>query len=93
MTKTIYKYVLKPIEMQDIELPIDAEILTVQNQDEEVCMWVKLDPDEPKVHRTFAVFGTGWRIVSNATFEYVGTVQLWRENLVYHVFEWVMKKE
>lgn len=93
MVTTIYKYTLKPTEMQDIELPIDAEILTVQAQKDEVCIWVKLDPDKPKVYRTFAVFGTGWNIVSNANLKYIGTVQFLNGDLVYHVFEWVMKKE
>lgn len=91
--KTIHKFILEQEVMQDIELPEDAEILTVQNQNEKICLWAMLDPAAPKIHRTFAVFGTGWRITTNAKLRYIGTVQLDGGALVSHVFEWVAKKE
>ncbi len=88
MNCTIFKFILFPSKSQTIELPIDAEILTVQNQNEEVCMWVKLDPSAPKINRTFAVFGTGWDINADSKLNYIGSVQLESGKLVFHVFEY-----
>lgn len=90
---SIWKYPLSPREIQDISMPEGAEILTVQNQNENICIWAKVDPNAPKVLRTFAVYGTGWDIVTNASMEYIGTVQLSRGEFVYHVFEWICRKE
>lgn len=87
--KTIYKYTLTTEEMQKIELPEGAEILSVLSQNEEVCMWAMVNPDADKVIRTFAVIGTGWRLITEANLKYIGTVQLNGGKLVFHVFEWV----
>ena len=88
---TIWKYPLSPREVQDLSMPDGAEILTVQTQKEQVCLWAKVDPQAPKVIRTFGVFGTGWEIVTTASMRYIGTVQLEDGDFVYHVFEWVAK--
>lgn len=89
---TIWKYPLTPREIQDVTMPEGAEILTVQNQKEQVCLWAKVDPNATKVVRTFAVYGTGWEVITNAEFRYIGTVQLEAGDLIYHVFEWVAKQ-
>ncbi|MEN6293881.1 MAG: hypothetical protein ABFD07_17925 [Methanobacterium sp.] len=90
MVQTIWKYTLESKEMQDIELPEDAEVLTVQNQNGNICMWVRLDPTAPKVYRTFGVFGTGWNVITGSNFKYIGTVQLDGGAFVFHIFEWVL---
>ena len=59
MTKTIYKY---PVVLDDIfvlNLPKNAQILTVQTQYEKPYLWVLLDPNAPKVERAFRLAGTG----------------------------------
>lgn len=90
--KSIYKYTLTPAEMQNIELPEGAEILTTQTQNGEICIWAMVNPDAKKVIRTFTVIGTGWRIITESNLKYIGTVQLEGGALVFHVFEWVSKE-
>jgi hypothetical protein len=90
---TIHKFVLTE-DKEEIELPDNAEILTVQNNRGKLCMWVKLDPIAPKIKRYFQIIGTGHKL-SDIYYKYIGTVQLDRAEytLVWHVFEWIPKKE
>lgn len=88
---TIWKYILKPT--CTIEMPEGSLILSVQAQLqadgvlEEVCMWVLVDPDLPKVPREFVVYGTGHPVRDDRVEKFLGTVQLSGGKLVFHVFE------
>lgn len=44
MNKTIYKYPLDVTDVQEIKLPVGAEILTVQAQNGTLCLWALVDP-------------------------------------------------
>ncbi len=84
--KTIYKY---PIEIDDtikISLPGDAQILSIQEQNGQTCLWALLDPQAKKRTRIIRTFGTGHPFdLSN--YQFISTVQYPRENLVFHFFE------
>jgi hypothetical protein len=82
--KTIWKYVLS----QEIELdmPYGAQILSVREQGEDLCLWALLDPKAPTTKRRFAVYGTGWDVLPGAM-QYIGTGHLRGGALVFHVFE------
>jgi hypothetical protein len=86
---TIYKYPLKITGTQQIELPINAVLLTVQMQGETLCLWAKVEERNTVDDRTIEIFGTGHPI-DNYARSYIGTVQ---EEcgadgvLVWHVFE------
>jgi hypothetical protein len=90
--QTIWKYILEPKKTNNIQLPISAEILSVQNQNEKICIWVKLETDALKINRMFAVLGTGWEVESDYDLWFIGTVQLNHGILVFHVFEMCMKE-
>ena len=84
----IYKYVVpigKPFF--DLELPLGAEILAFQKQDNTPVIWVLIDEHHiRKEFRHFTVRGTGeamndWR--SSDT--YIGTIQI--SPFVWHLFE------
>jgi hypothetical protein len=82
--KTIYKYPLAP--HPPLELPKNAEVLTVQTQCGAPMMWVLLDPEAPTVSREFDAYPTGGDIDPVYTKgEYIGTFQAGGE--VFHVFE------
>lgn len=68
-------------------MPRDAEILCVQMQQEDVCLWAEVVPERAKVKRRFEIFGTGHPIDPNIDKKYLGTVQLLAGGLVLHVFE------
>lgn len=82
--KTVWKYPVRPT--MEIELPVGAQVLSVQMQGGEPQMWVHLDPAAPKEVRSFAVFGTGHEIPDDYTL-FIGTFQTHGGLLVFHVFE------
>ncbi len=88
MRKTIYKYPLVVTDFQTVSLPVDAEILTVQTQGGNPCMWALVDPTQTeKEGRNIAIFGTG-HPVNCDVIRYISTFQLYDGELVFHVFEY-----
>lgn len=84
----IYKY-KAPIKNEFVlDLPEFAQVLTVQVQYGEACIWAAVDLSAPVKPRTFHWAGTG---EDTPTGQYVGTVQFncpnSFNNLVYHLFE------
>lgn len=90
MEKTIWKFELITTDKQTIEMPIGAEILTVQTQNETPCLWALCDPTVQKEMRSFEVFGTGHPVRYDMGVDraYIGTYQLQGGSLVFHVFEY-----
>lgn len=84
MTLVIWKTILDPLSIMEIEMPDDAEILCVREQQGGVCMWYRCDPRNPRVGRTFHVCGTGQPRPS-PTGKYLGSAHL--GPMVFHVFE------
>ena len=82
MDSVIYKYEVKP--HFDVQLPADAQVLSVQVQGETAHMWVLLRPDAPMVQRTFLAIPTGKPFDASYT-RYIGTFQV--DWMVFHLFE------
>jgi hypothetical protein len=79
----IWKY---EIEIQGeirIEMPHASEPLFIANQDDKLCMWVRVDPTLPKISRTFYIYGTGMDVPS--FMHYHGSAQVGQ--FVWHIFE------
>lgn len=85
MPYMIWKTILKVADVQDIEIPEDAEILTARDQMEQMCIWFKCNPNNPMTKRRIAIVGTGHAAPEGA--RYVGTGFLHGGQLVLHVFE------
>lgn len=85
--KTIWKFCLDLIEIQEIEIPKDAEILAVQTQNDQPCLWCLVKSDAKMVKKIIRTFGTGHEIDEDFNGTYLGTYQLDEGNYVYHVFE------
>ena len=70
-----------------LSMPADASVLSVVEQAGHVMLWAALDPDAPKVDRSFRIVGTGypWPAHIDAA-GFIGTIQA-RSGLVIHVFE------
>ena len=83
MTHTVWKAVLKAADIQDIEVPEHAELLTARNHNEQLCVWFKCDPSNNLTKRQIVVVGTGHPAPEGA--RYIGTGFLGQ--LVLHVFE------
>lgn len=87
MSKSIWKFPLETTDIQQIEMPVDAEILTIQTQAGQPCIWALVSPDAPKRKVAFEIFGTGHPVPENGRRKYVGTYQLRGGSLVFHCFE------
>lgn len=88
MTKTIWKFEIQP-QQTSVEMPKGAEILTIQMQYGNPCIWALVDPLNDKEIRSIEVFGTGHSIYYDMGIErkYIGTFQLADGALVFHLFE------
>jgi len=83
---TIYKYPLLMTDQQQLYLPGGSEILCVQVQHEQPCIWVRQETTNSSVYRTLRTYGTGHQMQSPSE-KYIGTYQLSGGQLVFHVFE------
>jgi hypothetical protein len=87
--RTIWKFKLQTTDEQELLMPEGSEILTVQIQDGEPCLWAMIENTESKPEkRLIEIFGTGNPINSHGPREYIGTYQLGGGALVFHVFEY-----
>jgi len=88
MEKRIWKYQLEVVDVQNILMPKGAEILTIQVQYGEPCLWALVDPKEEVEKRTIEIFGTGNPIsVDMEMRKYISTFNLLDGGLVFHAFE------
>lgn len=89
MKKSIWKFNIESDNSKGIEMPKNAEILTVQEQGGNISLWALVDPKEEKELRYFEVYGTGHDIHygMGVSREYVGTFQFDGGTLVFHLFE------
>ena len=89
MEKQVWKFELTPSRKQAIEMPINAEILTIQTQFGNPCIWALVDPNAKKEQRGFEIFGTGLSIIYDMLVvrNYIGTYQVNDGQYVFHVFE------
>jgi len=88
----IYKYHLKVTDKQIIKLPSKHKILCVQIQDNIPCIWALVNPLHPEVEVLIETIGTGHPITTEkeTTKYYIGTYQLDRGALVFHVFQHII---
>ena len=85
--KSIWKFPLQVMDSQEIEMPSHAQVLTVQVQGEQPCLWAIVTPYAPKVTRTVRIYGTGHPAPDDLSrADYVGTFQLMGGGLIFHVF-------
>lgn len=89
MIRQIWKYPLEIIEIQEICMPIDAVVLSVQTQRGVPCIWVEVDLTqalEDVRNRKFVIYGTG-QPMYHGHGRFVGTFQLYEGALVLHLYE------
>jgi hypothetical protein len=83
--RAIFKYEI-PVSGH-VEIPVDAKILTAQNQGGKICVWAEVET-ENKVHEViFDVIGTGWELDRGIEREYLSTVQINDGDLFFHVYK------
>ena len=81
---TIWKFIIPHLPESALELPWGAELLCVQMQGKDICLWAVVDPQAPTERRRFEIVPTGipFEIEEGC---YLGTVQ--QGPYVWHIFE------
>ena len=84
---SIWKYTLEITDTQTIEMPDGASILSVANQDGNLCLWAKVIPSRRRTPRTIEIIGTGHAIEESHTIarRFIGSAVI--SPFVWHVFE------
>lgn len=82
----IYKYKLELTEEQEIKMEEGAIILCCKLQYGKPTLWVKADYFH-KIYRTFRFIATGQPVSNFNKLEYIDTILLDKDNLVFHLFE------
>lgn len=87
--KTIHKYPLQITDRQIVKMPQLAQILCVQVQHDQICIWAEVETNNPTENVKIGVYGTGNPVepADPGHRNYIGTVQTYNGNLVWHVFE------
>lgn len=83
--KAIWKYKIEITDKQTIEIPEGYEILTVQKQRDDVCLWAIVEKEKDCVPVEIYIYGTGHNIPDGHG-KYIGTIQLHGGSLVFHTF-------
>lgn len=86
-SSVIYKHNLELVDEQSFELPVDATVLAVQIQGDELCLWETHLDDEctmKKSPRRVTIVGTGRPYDEVRAGKHIGTVQM--PPFVWHVF-------
>lgn len=87
MKRAVFKVVLALTDDQTVDMRKHAEILTVQMQQGNLCVWFECDPNMPKERRRFAVVGI-WHVFEDTAMQkYIGTIQIFGGDLIFHVYE------
>ena len=89
--KAIYKYPFNLQGIINIEMPKDAQILSIQVQHEIPCIWALVNPKAKKEIRKFVLHGTGSSIKILPEMKHIGTFQLEGGNFIGHLFEYKNK--
>jgi hypothetical protein len=80
----VFKYEVPVADSFHIDMPANAQVLTVQIQKEKVCIWALVEDGNPLTRRAFRMAGTGHLIDKAWQLCYF---QLLSGDLVFHVFE------
>jgi len=87
----IYKYKLKQQQVQHLEMPVGARILSAHSLGAHVWVWAMVNLEQKKKERRwFSVYKTGEQIdVKTEELVFLGTCQFEEGALVLHVFEFI----
>ena len=86
--RTIWKFPFNVADRFDLRMPSVGNVLSVQVQGGQPCIWAMVDDSAPRVLKQFAVKGTGHPCDDLPPLaRHHGTFQLHGGALVFHLFE------
>lgn len=85
--RTIWKFELEIKEIQTLQMPMGATILSVAKQKGELKLWAMVNPRRQLEDRKIEIIGTGGVLPADmgTTRGFIGTVVI--DPFVWHVFE------
>lgn len=83
----VYKYPLDFKIKQYISMPVGADILCVQLQHGNPCIWAQGDPSETWEQRAIVIYTTGEPHPPGKMTAYIGTLLFSDGDIVVHVYE------
>ena len=95
MSENIWKYSIEEAAFSGdgavISMPPEAEVLTMQLQNDKPTIWVMFDERNTtrRVERRFRIFGTSnpIELETGKRRKYIGTFQMYGGRFVWHLFE------
>lgn len=86
---TVWKFQLQAApDVQRIQMPAGARLLSAGEQDNTLCIWALVDPEQPMVERHIRIAGTGHPLGAvNPGTAYVGRAEFADGALQVHVFD------
>ena len=92
-SRAVWKWPLAPADVNSIQVPRGAKFLAVQAQEFSLtsgavdlpCVWAEVNAEAPLESVNIYIVGTGHEIPTDAK-EYLGTFQIARLGLVFHVY-------
>ena len=90
-TKVIYKYQLAVQEVQELELPANSKILSVQFQGEQLYLWAMVNKESgAAIHKhTIEIYGTGQDIENGVGNKRTHLATVQSQGFDWHVFEYL----
>ena len=85
--KKIWKFPLEITGEQNVTMPQNARIMSVQAQNRQLFLWVLCEVENVKVKRKIYIYGTGYEVKNSLAKKFIDTVQAHKGQLVWHVFE------
>jgi len=85
--KTIWKFPLEIVDAQYVKAPMGARFFKAEIQNDRLCLWGFVDPDQTTFDHAIYIFGTGRPIPDRMgieTLRHIGTV--FDGPFVWHVF-------
>lgn len=67
-----------------LEMPKNAKPISVGVQNKQICLWAEVSKKNELETREFYIFGTGAKCPENGT--YIGTVMLFEQTGVFHIY-------
>lgn len=93
--RAIYKYRLDVGAQVAVRMPRGAKVLSVGEQGVGIFVWAEVETLDDLEERYFLMYGTGHPIVESPHMSrvFIGTVQLRKLGLVFHVFESITHRQ
>ena len=88
MNNTIWKYTLNAEKVNIIDMPLGAEVLSVETHGTDIVLYALVNSTEKAQQQIKVItYGTGHAIdVNISDFKFLGTAKLYKGSLMFHVF-------